>query len=218
MANSVPAQALGIQFYCHIGPAACPLSPPLPPSFLCRNSIMSTSYCWQGRHGKEEYIIFRVCVSQKNCDPPSHVVMKLVIIIVTTTRKGGRTYVCMQQTPQHNSFLQSVICANASQKSFISDYRLCREMQGNSLEDNCLGLQSFRVHQLGNESRLIGSSAGSPLRKEEKWGWCLGRWCSFSSTLIFSQLFVATLPFPHFPAYRAWIFADVIVKCLVLTA
>lgn len=55
-------------------------------------------------------------------------------------------------------------------KSFLSDCRLCREMQENSLEDNGLGLQSFRVHQLGNESRLIGSSAGSPPRKEEKWG------------------------------------------------
>ena len=74
----------------------------------------------------------------------------------------------MQQMLQHDFFLQSIICANASQRSFISDYGLCREMQESSLEDNCLGLQSFRVHQLSNESMQICSSTGS-LRII---GWC----------------------------------------------
>lgn len=143
--------------------------------------------------------------------------MKSLITILATTRKGGRTYVCMQQMLQHNSFLQSIICANASQRSFISDYGPCREMQESSLEDNCLGLQSFRVHQLGNELRLIYSSAGSPLRKEEKWGWFLGRWCSVFFNLIFSQIFIATVTFLHFLVCLAWIFTAVTVKHMVQT-
>lgn len=75
-------------------------------------------------------------------------------IIATSAGKGRRICVHTQQMPQHNSSLQSVLCANASQKSLISHYRLPREMQGNSLEENCLGLQSFRVHQPDNEAMV----------------------------------------------------------------
>lgn len=91
--------------------------PPHPTYFLPRISIMSTFYCWQGKTERKNTSFLEFVSPLTNCDPPSHVIMKSVIIIVTTTRKGGRAYICMQQTLQHNYFLQRVICANAPQKN-----------------------------------------------------------------------------------------------------
>lgn len=162
-----------------------------PQEFNHVNVLLLAREMWKGR----DYFLGFMSTGQIG-NAPSHVVMNSRTIIVTSAGEGRRTYVRTQQTLQHNSFLQSVICANASQKSFISDYSLWREMQGNSLEENCLGLQSFRVHQPGNEARLHFSWA--PTEGGREVGLMFGAGdVRFSFDLKFSQWFVAALPLPH---------------------
>lgn len=158
MENSLPRSRSGNSI--PLPHCLLPFLPP-PQEFSHVNVLLLARETWKGR---DHFLAF-VSTGQIG-NAPSHVVMNSRTIIVTSAGEGRRTYARTQQTLQHNSFLQSVICANASQKSFISDYSLWREMQGKSLEENCSGLQSFRVHQPGNEASHRLSQP--PLREGEK--------------------------------------------------
>lgn len=104
----------------------------------------------------------------------------------------------MQQTLQHNSFLQSAICANASPKKLHlwlqAVQRKARKLLGRELLGAAVFQSSSARQWVGADRQLRSESTG----EGGEIGLMFGQVMFFFFSLIFSQLFIATLPFSSF--------------------